>query len=86
MALAAALVGHYRTAVDSDRDTYLPDLAGSVHNLALCLAEAGRRGEGLTAAPEASSLYDELARSEPDLFGARANNAARLVAELDDEP
>jgi hypothetical protein len=38
----------------------LPNLATSVNNLAVDLAEAGRRAEGLTAAQEAGQLRREL--------------------------
>jgi len=40
----------HRAAAESDRDADLPALAASVNNLAIRLAEAGRRAEGLTAA------------------------------------
>ena len=40
----------------------------SVNNLAIRLAEAGRRAEGLTAAQEAVDLYRELAAGNRDAY------------------
>ena len=51
--ITEALVTRLREAASSDPDAYLPDLAGSVNNLANRLAEVGRRAEGLAAAQEA---------------------------------
>lgn len=41
------------------------DLAGSVHNLAIWLGEAGRRAEALAEATEAVYLYRRLATKDP---------------------
>ncbi|PZS37989.1 MAG: hypothetical protein DLM62_16195, partial [Pseudonocardiales bacterium] len=58
--IAAALVDLHRVATETDRDIHLPDLAMSMNNLAIRLAEAGRRAEGLAAAQEAVERYREL--------------------------
>ena len=46
----------------------LPDLAMAVNNLAIDLADAERRAEGLAAVQEAVDYYCELASNEPDRF------------------
>ena len=74
-----------RELAELNRDAYLPNLATSVNNLALRLGEAGRRADGLTAAQEASTLYHELTDAEPEIFAAAANDADRLVIELNDD-
>ena len=71
--------------VGLNRDAYLPDLAMSVNNLAVDLAQAGRRAEGLTAAQQAVTLYRELVGLNrdaylPDLAGS-VNNLAVYLAE-----
>ncbi|MDQ2709438.1 MAG: tetratricopeptide repeat protein, partial [Actinomycetota bacterium] len=65
--IAECLVIKLRDAA-TDRDAYLPNLAGSVHNLAVRLAEVGRRAEGLTAAQEAVDLRRELLESNRDAY------------------
>ncbi|MGB7796153.1 MAG: trypsin-like peptidase domain-containing protein, partial [Pseudonocardiaceae bacterium] len=60
LALTTTLVARLRDATIANRDAHLPALAGSVNNLAVDLAEVGRRGEALTAAQEAADLYREL--------------------------
>lgn len=72
----------YEELADLNRDAYLPDLAGSVNNLASRLAEAGRRADGLAAAQEAVQVYSELAESEPVLYALAAGQAAEFVAGL----
>jgi tetratricopeptide (TPR) repeat protein len=59
--IAAAVVELLRAASHTNRDAYLPDLATAVNNLAIRLADSGRRAEALTAAQEAVDLYRELA-------------------------
>ena len=44
---------------------YEPDLAMSLNNLSVRLAEAGRRDEGLTAIEEAVAVRQRLARTRP---------------------
>jgi hypothetical protein len=82
--LTATLVALHRAAAASDRDAYLPDLAMSVTNLAIRLAEAGRRVEGLTAAQEAVEWYRELIAGNraaylPDLAMSVTNLAIQLA-------
>ena len=80
--VAGATVGLYRELAGLNRDAHLPALAASVNNLALRLAEAGRRPEALTGAQEAADLYRELAQAEPEVYGAAVNQAAEMVALL----
>jgi tetratricopeptide (TPR) repeat protein len=49
-------------------DAFLPDLAGSLHNLGLMLSEMGRRAEALQAAQEAVEIRRRLAEQHPDAF------------------
>jgi len=65
LASAQEVVDLFRELVGLNRDDYLPDLAGSVNNLAIRLAEAGRRSEGLAAAQEPVALRRELAQIGP---------------------
>jgi hypothetical protein len=76
----------YRELVALNRDAYLPDLAGSVHNLANRLAEAGRRADALTTAHEAANLYRELVQIHPDVFDPKVERVQSLVAALSIEP
>jgi len=76
-----------RELAAGNRDAHLPDLAMSVNNLAIDLAEAGRRAEGLAAAPEAATHYHELAQDDPSRYGPDAERADALVAYLrENEP
>ena len=68
---ALRLVELRRDAAAVDRDAYLPDLAASVNNLAVRLAEAGRRAEGLAAAQEAVDLLPGAGRGQPRRLPAR---------------
>ncbi|MBB3079215.1 hypothetical protein FHS41_005747 [Streptomyces violarus] len=69
----------------ADRDTVcLPDLAGSLNNLANHLAEAGDRQGALEPAHEAVRHYTQLARTNPaaylpNLAGSLNNLAIRLA-------
>ena len=85
MAAAQEAVDLRRELAESNRDAYLPNLAGSVNNLAIQLAEAGRRAEGLAAAQEAVELYHELADVSPDVFGPEVDQARGLVAALGED-
>ena len=79
---AATLVDLYRELAAGNRDAYLPNLAMSVNNLALRLAETGRRAEALDCAREASAHYHELSRTNPDAFRPAAERADSFVAAL----
>ncbi|MEU9522805.1 tetratricopeptide repeat protein [Streptomyces sp. NPDC048224] len=63
---------------------YEPGLATSLSNLGIRLAEAGRRGEALTAAEEAGEIWRRLAQDnpaayEPSLAGSLTNLGIRLA-------
>jgi hypothetical protein len=66
--IAEGLVTRLRAALTENRDAYLPDLARSVDNLAVRLAAAGLRAEGLTAAQEAVDLRRELVELNRDAY------------------
>ncbi|MEU8220142.1 hypothetical protein AB0C47_30730, partial [Micromonospora taraxaci] len=73
-----------RELVDGNRDAYLPDLAMSVNNHAVRLAEEGRRAEALAASQEAVDLRRELADGNrdaylPNLATSVNNHAGRLA-------
>ena len=53
---AEEAVGHYRALAEARPDAFIPDLAGSLNNLASRLSALGRREEALTAAEEAVGL------------------------------
>ncbi|MBA2324595.1 MAG: hypothetical protein H0V92_11495 [Pseudonocardiales bacterium] len=65
LAAAQEAVQLYQELVESNRDAHLPNLARSVNNLAVDLAEVDRRVEGLAATQEAAQLYQELAPEHP---------------------
>jgi len=71
-----------RELVELNRDAYLPNLAGSVNNLAIRLGEAGRREQALALATEASESHHELARANPEVSGPDAEQAESLVTAL----
>lgn len=52
----------------SDCDTYLLNLATSLTNRTLQLAEIGRRREAMPVSEEALRLYRELARLNRDAY------------------
>ena len=56
-----------------------------MNNLAIRLAEAERRVEGLAAAQEAVGLRRELAAGNRDAFGAALHGALDLMTEFSDE-
>lgn len=57
-----------RGAAASRPEAFAPDLARSLHNLAIWLAESGRREEGLAAIEEAMTIRRHLAASHPEAF------------------
>jgi tetratricopeptide (TPR) repeat protein len=85
LALTTTLVARLRDATIANRDAYLPDLAASVNNLAIRLAEMGRRAEALTSAQEAADLYRELVALNRDAYlpvlAMSVNNLAIDLAE-----
>ncbi|MGV9610310.1 tetratricopeptide repeat protein, partial [Streptomyces sp. NPDC003631] len=66
--LTQRLTDEYRVLAATDADAFLPDLAGSLNNLAVRLGELGRREDALTAIEEAITAYRELAAARPDAF------------------
>ncbi|MEI7940796.1 MAG: tetratricopeptide repeat protein, partial [Verrucomicrobiota bacterium] len=58
----------YRQLAEARPDAFLPDLAGSLNNLANVLRALGRREEALAHAQEAVRLYRQLAEARPDAF------------------
>ena len=78
-----AVTGH-RQLVELNRAAYLPDLAMSVNNHAVGLAEVGRREEALGVSEEAVTLYRQLVELNraaylPDLAMSVNNHALRLA-------
>ena len=80
---AGEAVAIRRQLAEASPAAYLPDLAGSLNNLANRLGESGRREEALETAGEAVALYRQLAEASPaaylpDLAGSLNNLANRL--------
>jgi hypothetical protein len=74
----------HREPATLNRDAYLPDLAGSLNNLAIRLAEAGRRTDALTIGGEAANHYREVATAHTGVFaadGARVDALLTWLAE-----
>ncbi|MET9461943.1 tetratricopeptide repeat protein [Streptomyces canus] len=83
-AVTEILTGLFAQLADGNPDAYLPDLAMSLNNHALRLAEVGRRNEAVIVSEEALRLRRELADSNrntylPDLAMSLNNHAARLA-------
>ena len=57
-----------RQLAEGSPAAYLPDLAGSLNNLAAFLSEVGRGEEALEAAQESVGRYRELAESSPAAY------------------
>ncbi|MFB7470883.1 tetratricopeptide repeat protein [Kitasatospora sp. NPDC056184] len=87
-AVAAAEPGvdALRALAETNPDAYLPDLASSLNNLAVRLAEVGRRQESLASAQEAATTYRQLARTNPDAhlpnLAIALNNLAVRLADV----
>ncbi len=58
----------YRRLASERPDAFIPDLAGSLNNLANRLSDLGRREDALNAAEEAVSIRRRLASERPDAF------------------
>ena len=79
-------VSHYRTLATADPGGFLPDLAASLNNLSVRLAELGRLDEALVLMQEAVSHYRALTRESrkaflPDL-ALSLSNLSEILAEL----
>ncbi|WP_372669783.1 tetratricopeptide repeat protein, partial [Amycolatopsis kentuckyensis] len=87
---AAQLTRLLRSAIDAERDAYLPALARSINNLAVRLGEVGRRPEALAAAQEAVEFYRELVKGNRDAYlpdlAMSINNLAVQLAEAGRRP
>ncbi|WP_346114034.1 hypothetical protein, partial [Nonomuraea maheshkhaliensis] len=57
-----------RELAELNRDAYLPDLATSLNNHAIQLAEVGRRTEAVPVSEEAVRLYGELTELNRDAY------------------
>ncbi|MGC5664856.1 tetratricopeptide repeat protein [Micromonospora sp. WMMD723] len=61
-------VNLHQELTTTNRDTHLPDLAASLINHAVILAEAGQHTEALTTSHEAVNLYRQLASTNRDAY------------------
>jgi tetratricopeptide (TPR) repeat protein len=66
--VAALAVDGLRARASDDPDTYLPQLAMSLNDLANRLSEVGERQEALEVAREAVTHYRELAQASPGTY------------------
>jgi tetratricopeptide (TPR) repeat protein len=74
-----------RQRAQTDPDAFLPDLAMSLNNLSIRLADVGRREDALAASEEAVVIRRTLAEARPDAFlpnlaSALNNLGIRLAA------
>ncbi|MEE1765327.1 tetratricopeptide repeat protein [Streptomyces sp. SP18BB07] len=83
--LARRMADQYRSLARHDPER-LPDLAHSLHSLAIRLGAVGQRPDGLAAISEAVGIYRELVQARPDVFLldllAALNNLAHRLAEM----
>jgi tetratricopeptide (TPR) repeat protein len=84
LALSDQVAGYYRRLASANAAAYEPDLAGSLNNLSVRLAETGRRDEALTAIEQAVAVYRRLASAnaaayEPDLASSLNNLSVDLA-------
>jgi tetratricopeptide (TPR) repeat protein len=61
----------YRRLTEANPQTFMPELAMSLHNLGDRLAEAGRRDEAVAATAEAAQIYRRIAEVNPSAFEVR---------------
>ncbi|WP_165502675.1 tetratricopeptide repeat protein [Actinomadura fibrosa] len=84
-AITGILTDLFRTLARTNRDVYLPDLAMSLNNYAVRLAETGRRAEAVPVSEEAVRLRRELTGLNRDAYlpnlAMSLNNYAALLAE-----
>jgi Tetratricopeptide repeat len=84
LALTAQQTMHARQLAQADPATHQPDLAGSLNNLSVRLADAGRRDEALAAIEEAVAVRRRLAGAnaaayEPGVAPSSARNPTLSV-------
>jgi len=84
-ALTTAITGILRQLTAANPDAYLPDLAASLNNLGIRLADAGQRQAALAPAREAADTYRQLTAANPDAYlpdlAASLNNLGIRLAE-----
>jgi tetratricopeptide (TPR) repeat protein len=71
-----------RTLAQTQPDTFLPDLAASLNNLAPRLSGLGRREEALAAIEEAVTVRQTLAQAFPTVFTSRYANSLEIQATI----
>jgi tetratricopeptide (TPR) repeat protein len=59
---------HYRALAEANPDAFMPDLASSLNNLSIRLAQLGRHQDALQPIEEAVGHYRALAEANPDAF------------------
>ena len=84
LTLTEKITNHFRQQAAPDPDAHEPDLAMSLNNLSIRLADAGRRDEALTAIQDAVEIRRRLAADnpaahEPDLALMLTNLSVRLA-------
>jgi tetratricopeptide (TPR) repeat protein len=72
----------YRELAEARPDAFRPDLATSLHNLAVLLAGLGRREDALAAIEEAVTIRRELAARWPDAYQQDLEQSLRVAAWL----
>jgi hypothetical protein len=75
-------VGIYRRLAVAAPDAYLPDLARSLHNLALVQAETDARDDAWLPVTQSIATYGELTTPEPDIFLLDLRDALALAIDL----
>jgi hypothetical protein len=84
LALASRLAENYHRLADADLAAHQPNLAKALDNLAIQLAQAGRREEALAASQEAVEVYRPLARANAAYQADLARSLNNLSADLGD--
>lgn len=64
-------------------DAFRPDLASSLNNLAVRLADLGRPEDALAAIQEAVTIFRELAARRPDAYQQNLEQSLQVVAWLE---
>jgi tetratricopeptide (TPR) repeat protein len=87
MALAAIeeALRLYRQLETGSPDTFRPDVAASLSNLADMRRELGRLHEAVAAIEEAADVYRELAEASPDVYGPYLNGALDTLSAMREE-
>ena len=84
-ALTTTITGILRQLADANPDAYLPDLAISLNNLGVRLADTGQRQAALAPAREAVTIRRQLAEANPDAYlpdlAMSLNNLGNHLAE-----